>query len=324
MSQVYPDLERVLEKMLVDGTAGDPMTERKWVRLSSREISRQLHSKGYAVSYHTVCDVLKRMGYSMKVNVRQRNTATVSPMRDMQFQYISSQKTEFLRLGLPVVSVDSKKKELIGNFKADGRSWCKDPVKVDEYRFASKAECVATPYGIYDVAVDKGYVYVGTSVNSPAFAVTALTRWWGAIGKKAYRDATELLILADGGGNNGFRSGAWKKNLQLRLSNRFGLRVTVCHYPPYCSKFNPVERRLFSHISMNWAGKPLKTLEVMLGYIRGTKTQTGLSVKAYVVDGEFERREKVSKKELERLDVHPHAVCPEWNYTIHPLDSFVK
>ncbi len=314
----YPEIESVLEELLADETAGDPMTRKKWVRISSRNLSKKLAEKGYAVNYHTVCQLLNQMGYSMKVNVRHRASTACSPDRDTQFKYLAHQKSAFLAAGDPIISVDTKKKELIGNFKVSGQSWCKDAIEVSEYNFAGAAECVATPCGIYDVRMNKGYVWVGTSANTPTFAVTAIKSWWLEAGRRVYPDAANLLLLADGGGSNGSRCRAWKYQLQTELSDGLGLTVTVCHYPPRCSKFNPVERRLFSHISMNWAGRPLSTLELMLGYIRGTTTQTGLTVEAVHLEGDFPLGQTVSKREMDRLALQPHQTCPNWNYTITP------
>ena len=318
IKEKYPEIETVLTELVTDETAGDPMTRKKWVRISSRKLSKKLAEKGYQVNHNTVCCLLKQMGYSMKVNVRHRASTAYAPKRDTQFKYIAEQKRVFLAAGDPVISVDTKKKELIGNFKANGRSWCKEAIEVDEYTLASLAECVATPCGVYDVRTNKGYVWVGTSGNTPAFAVTAIKRWWLHAGHHVYPEATNLLVLADGGGSNGCRCRAWKHELQTELSDGLGLTVTVCHYPPRCSKFNPVERRLFSHISMNWAGKPLSTLELMLGYIRGTTTKTGLTVEAFLLEGDFPLGQKVSKKEMDRLLLQRHQTCADWNYTLAP------
>jgi hypothetical protein len=189
---------------------------------------------------------------------------------------------------------------------------------VNQYDFMSQAECRAVPYGIYDLAMNKGYVYVGTSGDTPEFATDAIAAWWKADGSRVYPVAKEILILADGGGSNAWRSHGWKWNLQTKVADAFGLRVTVCHYPTRCSKWNPVEYRLFSHISMNWAGVPLQSLDVVLGYIRGTTSATGLSVKAVLLEGVYLTARKVTKQELNQLMLHPHAVCPGWNYTLEP------
>jgi hypothetical protein len=178
--------------------------------------------------------------------------------------------------------------------------------------------CRAVPYGVYDVTKNKGYVYVGTSADTPEFAVDAIARWWAYEGRTAYPGVYQLLILADGGGSNGCRVRAWKEQIQVKLCDKLGLIVSVCHYPPGCSKWNPVERRLFSFISMNWAGNPLRSLDVMLGYIRGTNTKTGLEVKAFLQEGIYKEGQKVTRAEMERLNIQHHTVHPDWNYTISP------
>jgi hypothetical protein len=294
------------------------MTRKKWIRVSSRKLSKKLAQMGYTVNYHTLCRLLKKMGYSMKVNVKKRASTAHSPKRDAQFKYISAQKAAFMVAGNPIISVDAKKKELIGDFKVPGTSWCKKPIEVSDYSFASMADCVATPFGVYDVRTNKGYVWVGTSGDTPAFAVMAIKQWWMYAGRHCYPDATSLLILADGGGSNGCRCRVWKHRLQKEFCDALGLPVTVCHYPTRCSKYNPIERRLFSHISINWAGKPLTSLPLMLGYIRGTTTETGLSVEAFLEDGDFPQREKVSKREMGQIALRCHDTFPNWNYTIAP------
>jgi hypothetical protein len=314
----YPEIKHVLEQLLEDETAGDPMSRKKWVRVSGRKISKKLAEMGYTVNYHTVCRLLKDMGYSMKVNVKKRASGPHSSKRDAQFRYIHSQKAASLAAGDPIVSIDAKKKQLIGGFKAEGTSWCKESIRVSEYRFPSLAECVATSYGVYDVRTNKGYVWVGTSGDTPAFAVAVLKQWWLYAGRHVYPEATRLLVLADGGGSNGCRCRAWKQRLQTEICDGLGLTVTVCHYPAGCSKFNPIERRLFSHISMNWEGRPLTSLELMLGYIRGTTTETGLTVEGFLMARAFPRGEKVSRKDMERLALRAHETCPDRNYTIAP------
>jgi hypothetical protein len=316
--QTYPDIEAVLEELLADDVAGDPMTRRKWVRISSRKLSKKLAEKGYTVNHHTVCELLTQMGYSLKVNVKTRAATMHSPKRDTQFKYIAAQKAAFLKAGNPVISVDAKKKELIGDFKANGRVWCKKSIEVADYAFPSMAECVATPYGVYDLGTNKGYVYVGTTGDTPAFAIASIKLWWQWAGRHVYEGPANLLVLADGGGSNGCRSRAWKYELQKELCDGLGMTVTVCHYPTRCSKYNPIERRLFSHISMNWAGNPLSSLELMLAYIRGTTTNTGLTVEAFLKEGAFPQGQKVSKTEMERLALKPHSTCPNWNYTMTP------
>jgi hypothetical protein len=311
-----PAIVPALERLLADEIAGDPMTEQKWIRSSLRRLSKQLADGGHRASQTTVARLLKNMGFSLKANKRKQGRVGY-PERDDQFKYIASQKQRFITAGWPVISIDSKKKELIGEFRNNGRTWRKHAEEVNEHDFPGVAKWRAVPFGIYDVGKNEGYVYVGISNDTPEFAVCSIARWWQDEGCLVYPIGSELLILADSGGGNGCRARAWKLNLQEKLCDTFGLTATVCHYPTGCSKWNPVEHRLFSYISTNWQGKPLKTLEIMLGYIRGTSTATGLKVKAFLDRGVYKRGQKVKSEDLELMTEH-HAVCPKWNYTLHP------
>jgi hypothetical protein len=315
----HPGIEAVLEKMLADEVAGDPMSGKRWVRSSLKHLSKSLKARGYEVSSHVVARLLRKLGYSPKANQRKQGQSRPNcPERDEQFRYIAAQRESFGGAGWPVISVDTKKKELIGNFRNNGKAWCKQAEVVDEHDFPSGAECRAVPFGIYDVMRNKGHVYVGVSNDTPEFAVVSIAKWWEWEGRSAYPGADRLLILADGGGSNGCRARAWKCNLQELVSNKFGLTLTVCHYPTGCSKWNPVEHRLFSYISINWAGKPLRSLEVMLGYIRGTRTETGLEVEAFLDEGFYKKSVPHSHKDVDGLCLGAHDVCPQWNYTISP------
>ncbi len=296
------------------------MTEAKWVRSSTKKLSDQLNALGHQVSHATVHRLLKAMGFSLKFN-KKRRAGSQSPERDEQFRYIATQKAAFLEAGKPVISVDTKKKELIGPFRSRGRSWCREPPEVNDHDFTSLAECRAVPFGVYDVARNEGYVTVGTPNDTSEFAVTAIADWWRRQGRYAYPGATELLILADCGGTNGCRARAWKPNVQAKLCDAFGISVIVCHYPPGCSKWNPVERRLFSQISMNWEGKPLRSLSIMLGYIRGTTTTTGLKVEAYLDETTYRKSPEIDAEEVRRLGLTPHAINSAWNYTLRPRQT---
>jgi hypothetical protein len=309
LEEKCPAITAALEEMLSDEVAGSPEGEHKWVRSSVHKLTAKLRDRGFSVSHGTVWRLLKQMGFSMRTNVRKRRGVTRDPgQRDEQFRYIASQRKAFSDAGLPVISVDTKKKELIGDFRNSGRVWCRRPREVNEHDYASQAECLAVPFGVYDVARNKGYVVVGVSHNTPEFAAASIARWWEEEGSAAYRAAKEVLILADGGGGNGSRSRAWKVNLQEKLCDRFGLTATVCHYPPGCSKWNPIEHRLFSQITINWAGRPLRTLDIMLGYIRGTTTRTGLTVKACLDEGIYKRAQKVTREDERRVNLTAHAV----------------
>jgi hypothetical protein len=317
-----PGMVPALELMLKDEVAGDPITNQKWVRSSLRNLSCKLKEQGHQACTHTVARLLRKMGYSLQVNMKKRIGAQ-HPDRDKQFKYIADLKTKFLNEGLPVISIDTKKKELIGNYKREGKIWRKEPIEVDSY-FASYAQCVATPFGIYDVARNAGYVTVGISHNTAEFAVNCLLAWWQLHGRVAYPNCQHLLILADGGGGNGYNLRCWKKDLQDKLCDALGLTVTLAHYPPGCSKWNPIEYRVFSHISMNWAGRPLTDLNTMLALIKGTTTTGGLRVEADLDLQIYPKGRKVTKRQLKGLAVSPHEICPNWNYTVTPRQSITS
>jgi hypothetical protein len=257
------------------------------------------------------------MGYSLKANVK-RLSGSSHPDRDRQFQYIAVQKAIFQQAGLPIISVDTKKKELIGNFKNPGQEWCRDARAVNDHDFEQDALGKAVPYGIYDLMHNHGYVYVGQSADTPQFAVEVIVSWWREFGQELFPNADKILILADAGGSNGCRPRLWKQQLQEQLADQLGLEVTVCHYPTGASKWNPIEHRLFGPISLNWAGKPLETFEFMLACIRGTDTDTGLQVNAFLVEKVYEKGIKVAKEVMQALHIEWHSVCPRWNYTIKP------
>ncbi len=313
--KLVPALEQILHNE--NEIAGDPMSEQKWVRSTLRSLSDRLKAEGHQASMPTVRRLLKDMGFSLKANQRKQ-VRSKNPERDKQFRYIASQRQAFTIRDLPIISVDTKKKELIGDYRNNGQKWCREAEEVYEHDFPDAAECKAVPFGIYDVTRNKGYVVVGTSNNTPEFSVNAIAEWWTNDGRVSYPSAGELLILADGGGSNGARVRAWKYNLQENFCDRFGITVTVCHYPTGCSKWNPVEHRLFSQISRNWAGQPLRTLGLMLGYIRGTTTATGLQVKASLDDNDYKKGQRVKREDFERLSLRAHDICPKWNYTMTP------
>jgi len=287
------------------------------VRSSLRQLSRRLGKAKHPASPPTVGRLLKKQGYSLKANVKKK-AGKDHPDRNKQFEYIETQKQDFQAAGLPIISVDTKKKELIGDFKNAGQAWSQEPEYVNVHDFPQDAVGRAVPYGIYDLIHNRGCVYVGTSADTPQFAVDAITAWWQKEGRVAFPQADYLLILADAGGSNGYRPRAWKQQLQEQLSDQFGLAVTVCHYPTGCSKWNPIDHRLFSYISINWAGKPLRTFDTMLAYIRGTTTTAGLTVKAFLLEGVYETGKRVSDTEMKKLNLERHTVCPDWNYTIRP------
>ena len=288
----------------------------KWVRRSLRNLSGDLHQRGHRACPNTVRRLLREQGYGLRANVK-RLAGPPHPDREQQFQYLQQQRQAFGAKGLPILSIDAKKKELVGNFKNAGRTWTHTPESVNTYDFIHDAQCRATPYGIYDVAANRGSVGVGTSADTAAFAVDCLERWWDDTGRALYPQASGLLLLADGGGSNGYRSRLFKRQLQ-GWADRTGLAVTVGHYPRGASKWNPVEHRLFSHVSLNWAAVPLRSLDTMLACIRDTRTMTGLRVDAWLMDKTYPTRVKVSNSEMKTLNLQRHETCPNWNYTLHP------
>lgn len=261
--------------------------------------------------------LLRQAGYSPKAN-RKRYASSRHRDRDRQFRHIALLKRTYLAAGWPVLSVDTKKKELIGNFRNGGQSWCRESEAVNTHDFKKDASARAAPYGLYVVNHNRGYVRVGISADTAEFAVDSIAHWWQTAGRRDFPQADRLLILADGGGSNGYRPRLWKAQLQTRVADHFGLTVTVCHYPPGASHYNPIEHRLFGPISINWAGKPLRSLELLLACVRGTKTAAGLRVQASLNRKRYPTKIKVSDQEMASLRLNRHKVCPSWNYTIKP------
>jgi len=306
-----------LRKVMAPDTAGDPMTALKWTHKTTEKISRQLRRAGISVSAGTVARLLKELDYSLRVN--RKMIATVSsPDRNWQFECIKRKRRSFRKKGLPAVSIDSKKREMLGVFKNPGRVWSNGPVPVNDHDFLRDSVGVAIPYGVYDPETNRGHIFVGQSHETSVFAVDALRRWWERDGQRAYPGARQLLVLADCGGSNGPRRRAWKHSLQTKFVDVLGVTVTVCHYPPGASKWNPIEHRLFSEVSKNWAGEPLRNYETMLNYIRTTRTKPGLRVKATLLKGEYPTGIKISDEEMKAVNLRPHRVLPAWNYTIYP------
>jgi hypothetical protein len=260
------------------------------------------------------------MDFSLRVNHKKLSLGSQADQdeRDEQFVYISKLKEKFARADNPTLSVDTKKKEWVGNFKNNGTAWNRDPHLVGDHDFPSDAEGVAISYGVYDMLANQGSVFVGMSCDTAEFAVDCIERWWRYSGKHLYQNADHLLLLADGGGSNGVRNRAWKVNLQEKICDRHGIKVTVCHYPTGASKWNPIEHRLFSEISKNWAGRPLDTYETILNYIRTTQTQTGLTVKSYLMKKTYDTGIKIPDEAMTALSLRPHKTQPHRNYTLKP------
>lgn len=285
--------------------------------MTTATVADLLQQLDISVSANTVARLLYQMDFSLQVNRKQIATSS-SPFRDQQFQYIASLRIRFQRQGLPLISVDTKKRELIGNFKNAGAKWDRAPVLVNDHDFRSDASGVGISYGIYDPSNNRGTVCVGVSHDTPAFAAHSIATWWKRQGLRRFGGARKLLLLADSGGSNSCRSWAWKTEIQTRLCNPFGITVTIAHYPTGASKWNPIEHRLFSEISKNWAAEPLVSYDKMLGFLRTTKTQTGLSVTAYLDRAEYPTGLKPDQQQIASLRLTPAKTLPQWNYTIAP------
>jgi hypothetical protein len=305
-----------LDKLIQPHTGGDPMNARRWVRRSLRHLSDDLAKRRRWGCPNTVRRLLRQQKITPKAN-RKDNTGPSHPDRNLQFQHIQQQRDEFISAGLPVISIDGKKKELVGNFKNPGAVWCDEAETVNAYDFIHHAQCRATPYGVYDLQRNRGMVAVGTSADTGQFAVDCVEHWWKEEGRQAYPKADKLLILADGGGSNGHRPRLFKHALQ-EFANRSRLALTVCHYPTGASKWNPIEHRLFSQISINWAGTPLRTLLTLLACIRGVTTRTGLRVRSWLNPKTYPKKVRVSNAEMKELNLERLPVCPKWSYTIRP------
>jgi hypothetical protein len=288
-----------------------------WTGKRLRDISQELSRLGLGVCPNTVRRLLDEVDYALHAN-RKSLSGQTSPFRDQQFGLLNHQRHEFSRSGYPIISVDTKKKELVGQFKNNGRVWSREPIVVQDHDFRSQARGMAIPYGIYDLQANRGLVVVGTSHDTPAFAVDAICQWWRRDGHHRYPDAPELLILADSGGSNGARCRAWKLALQEKLVDPFQIGVTVCHYPSGASKWNPVEHRLFSEISKHWGGQPLTDYQTTVRLIGGTRTQTGLVVNCTLSTKQYPTDVPILKQQTDALDLLRHPVLPEWNYTLLP------
>ena len=301
-------------------TAGDPMRHQKWLNCRLVDLQEQLDRAGHPVSKPVLSRILHAHAYSLRANVKQ-DAGKQHPDRDQQFGSMRTQRVAHQGAGQPVISVDTKKKELVGNFKHAGQVWCQAPESVDAHDFPQDALGRAVPYGIYDLQANCGTVYVGQSADTPMFAVENIARWCCTELADRYPHATQVLIEADSGGSNGARSRVWNWGLQEQVADRFGLTIPVCHYPPGTSKWTPIEHRLFSEVSKTWAGCPLRSFDLVLQYIRETKTQTGLTVQAHLVPDAYQRGVKVPDAVMATLNIQAHAICPIWNYTIRPRDG---
>jgi Rhodopirellula transposase DDE domain len=316
-----PGLERALDALVDPDSRGDPESPLRWTIKSTRQLASALAEGGHPAAPNTVRSLLYRLGYSLQSNAKVSEGAQ-HPDRNAQFGYINEQVRRHLRRGEPVVSVDAKKKELIGNYKNPGTEWrpAKSPRAVNTYDFIDKEAGKAIPYGVYDIKLNRGFVSVGTDADTAAFAVATLRSWWAVEGATAYPRARRLLVCADAGGSNGYRPRLWKIEL-AGFADDAGISITVCHFPPGTSKWNKIEHRLFSAISTNWKGEPLTSHEVVVNLIGATTNRGGLSVKAQLDRGSYPTKIRVAKREVDILPIEAHEFHGEWNYTVRPLNN---
>jgi hypothetical protein len=325
VEDAQPGIAEALEELVSPETRGDPQSPLRWTTKSLHWLSKGLYAKGFKVSERTVSRLLKAAGYRLQAVFKTKEGAQ-HPDRDAQFGHVNATVRGFLDAGDPVISVDCKKKELVGEYANKGREWQRsgDPVAVNGHDFPSGVP-KAIPYGVYDIGADDGFVAVGVDHDTAPFAVNAIRTWWRTVGMARYPRAGRLLVTADGGGSNGYRLRAWKVEL-ARLAAEAGLEIMVCHFPPGTSKWNRVEHRLFSFISINWRGRPLTDYQVIVETIAATRTGTGLTVEAVLDPGQYPTGVKVSDAEMKAVPISRHAFHGEWNYVIHsgPLSESVQ
>lgn len=312
------DMVIALEKIMSPHTIGDPESVLRWSSKSVRKICDELCNLEYKVSFKTVSSLLKKLGYSLQSNVKKKE-GKQNPDRDLQFHHINDQASDFLEKGLAVISVDTKKKENIGNFKNNGKEYSQKgtPIEVKTHDFPDKKLGKVAPYGVYDIGKNKGWVSVGVSSDTAAFAVNSIRTWWYKMGHELYKGTTKLMITADCGGSNGNRVRLWKTELQ-KLANELNMTMCVCHFPPGTSKWNKIEHRMFSYISKNWRGRPLLTTETVVNLIANTKTETGLEIRSALDQNDYNKGIKISDEEMEKINLFTDEFHPEWNYQIIP------
>ena len=319
ITETQPGIEEALERLVADDTFGDPENPLRWTTKSLRKLAEELRAEGFAIAYRKVGYLLQNMGYSLQMNQKMNQVGKEHPDRDEQFGQINDKVKAFHACGLPAISIDCKKKELVGSFKNVGAEYApaKHPKKVLDHDFPLPGMGKAAPYGVYDIAANEGFVNVGISADTAQFAVASIRNWWLSMGRERYPHADRLLITADGGGSNGSRNRLWKTELQS-LANETGLAISVCHFPPGTSKWNKIEHRMFSQISKNWRGRPLETLEIIVSLIAATTTNTGLSIHCQLDLNQYAKGLKITDEELASVHIIGDDFHPNWNYTIFP------
>ena len=318
-----PQIESALAKLIEPALRGEPDSPLLWTSKSLRKLSSELKSQGFNVSHNYIGELLKENGFSLQAN-RKTDEGKGHPDRNAQFEHIHETIKVYQSECQPVISVDAKKKELVGNFKNAGKELCrkKEPEKVKVYDFPSDAEGKAIPYGVYDITKNKGWVSIGIDHDTAEFAANTIKTWWTKMGKSYYPHAQKLLITADGGGSNSSRSRLWKKELQ-KISNEIGLQLEVCHFPPATSKWNKIEHRLFSYIAQNWRGKPLLSYEIIVNLIGSTTTTKGLKVTCELNKNKYEIGIKVTDKEMKSINIKRNDFHGEWNYIVSPNNTII-
>jgi len=313
-----PDLLLELDDLVSPDARGDPMSPLRWTSKSTYNLAEALNAKGFTISPRTVGELLGEMGYSLQATSKQKEGAQHVD-RDAQFRHINETAVAFMTDGQPVISVDAKKKELVGEYSNAGKEYHPkgSPTRTKVHDFIDPEMGKAIPYGVYDLGADEGWVSVGGDADTAGFAVATISRWWAQMGRLRYPDATRLLVCADAGGSNGYRIRAWKVEL-AKLAKETRLEITVCHYPPGTSKWNKIEHRLFSFITMNWRGRPLTSYRVIVQLIANTTTSKGLKVNAELDQGHYPKGVKISNKELAAVPLTRHEFQGDWNYTVHP------
>lgn len=318
LTKKYPDLLRKVELLVEPLSRGDPESSLRWTCKSVRNITDELNIKGYALSFRTVCDLLEELDYSLQSNKKTKEGMS-HPDRNEQFHYINKAVKKFQKNLFPVISVDTKKKENLGEYKNVGKEYRQkgQPLKVNTHDFPNKKLGKAAPYGVYDLTQNKGWVSIGITHDTAEFAVNTIKSWWRKMGKPLYKKADRLLITADCGGSNGYKVRLWKWELQ-KLADKLNLEIHVCHFPPGTSKWNKIEHKMFSFITMNWRGKPLSTLETVVNLIGNTKTKSGLKIKAIIDKKQYEKGKKISDENFSLINIKPCNFHGEWNYIIKP------
>jgi hypothetical protein len=318
-TEKFPDIKQEVYKRVESVTRGDPESPLKWSSRSVRKIAADLRKNEYNISHPVVSKILKNLGYSLQANQKTREGSKKNPDRDAQFNYINEKAKAFMREGQPVLSIDTKKKELVGDFKNGGREYAPkgSPEQVNVYDFPSDALCRAIPYGIYDIVRNEGWISLGISKDTASFAVEAIRRWWNGLGNASYPSAKKIMLTADCGGSNGVRVRLFKKELQ-QLSNELKIEISICHFPPGTSKWNKIEHRLFSFITQNWRGKPLVDLVTVVNLIGNTRTNAGLKVCCELDENIYPVGIEVPQEEVDQLNIIRDDFHGDWNYTIKP------